>query len=127
MPYRLIQSPSDRSKLRRHEVIAFEKIADFYHTDISVIRTEIGKTPDIIIPNLGTWEIKSPQGNSKNTIENSFKQAKSQSTNVIIDFSRLKMRSDVAMRQIKSYAKKSHKHIKQIKVLTKTGKIIDIT
>ena len=127
MPYLLETDPSDHSKLRRHEEIAFHKIAAFYQTNLKVIRTEIGKTPDIHIPKIGTWEVKSPQGNSKNTIENSFKQAKSQSSNVLIDLSRIKLRSDVAIRQIITYSKKSHKHIKHIKVLTKTGQIIDIS
>lgn len=123
---RIVGNKKSISKLRPHELAAFKKIAEYYKTDIAIIPTSNNSTPDIKIEKIGIWEVKSPKGNSKNTIENSFKQAKNQSANIILDLSRIKMRSDVAIRRIEAYNKKSHKHIKHIKILKKNGEIIDI-
>ena len=86
-------------------------------------RTKKANTPDVIID--GTvWEMKSPTGNSKYTIQNQFKRAAHQSQNLIIDSRRTKLPSKYIEKEIKKQIS-LRKSIKRLKLVTKTGKIIE--
>ena len=56
-------------------------------------------TPDIIIDGI-KWEIKSPQGKSKASLEHAFRKARKQSENITIDLRRSKIVEEVAIKEI---------------------------
>lgn len=78
---------------------------------------------DIMVQGL-PWEIKSPQGSGKKTIENNIQNAAQQSENVIIDLRRCKLPQEKAIREVE-YHLKSSKRIRHIKVITRDEKILD--
>ena len=57
------------------------------------------KTPDFIMGGIA-WEMKSPQGKSKTSLEHIVKKASKQSENIIIDLSHSKMKEDTAIREV---------------------------
>ena len=82
-------------------------------------------TPDMEMLGI-IWEMKSPQGKSKNTIKHTFQKAGHQSSNVIIDLQRCKLADEDALKDIR-YHYKISKRIKRLKVIMKDKKIIDIS
>lgn len=98
-----------------------------YGFDIELVRAANIKgiqMPDIILDGI-PWEIKAPIGGSKNTIKHNIQNAAHQSENVIFDLCRCKLDEDKALSEIKYHYNLS-KHIKRLKVITKSEKIIDI-
>jgi len=71
------------------------------------------------------WEIKSPMGNGKRTIDNNFNEARKQSKNIVIDLRRIKMHQSKANARINFYLSMPH-HFKRVLVITKSKKIIEI-
>jgi hypothetical protein len=71
------------------------------------------------------WEVKSPKGDSKNTIENNLKKASKQSTNIVIDFSRIKMHEQQAFSRLNFELSKAH-HFKRVLAIKKTGEVVSI-
>ena len=82
-------------------------------------------TPDVVIDNV-RWEMKSPTGETKNTIKNNIQNALKQSTNVILDLRRIKRPMEKCMNEIEREFKENKK-IKRILVITKTGKLLDFS
>lgn len=92
--------------------------------DVEFIPAGYMHTPDIRFRGL-EWEIKSPYGSSSRTIENNMRLALKQSSNIIIDLSRMDIPEDKCMREIKrqnSLIRGKHRII----VITKTQKIIEL-
>ncbi len=85
--------------------------------------TPHSKTPDVIISGK-EWEMKSPVGHSKSTLEHSFKKAAKQSENIIIDLRRTKVEEAIAISQLEGLFRKS-KRVKRLKMISKKGKILD--
>ncbi len=86
-------------------------------------KTKRAKTPDVIIDGV-TWEIKSPLGNSKYNIQNQFKRAAHQSRNLIFDSRRTKMTNEYIRNEVAKQMS-VRKSIKKLKLITKSGRIID--
>ena len=84
------------------------------------------KSPDLLIKN-EIWELKSPRGNSKNTIHNIFVTSRKQSYNVIIDLRRCRMNEQNAFARIRDAFNKRRRKKCQLLVITKHGKVIDIS
>ena len=82
-------------------------------------------TPDVVIDNV-RWEMKSPTGETKNTIKNNIQNALRQSTYVILDLRRIKRPMEKCMNEIEREFKENKK-IKRILVITKTGKLLDFS
>jgi len=80
--------------------------------------------PDILIDGR-EWEIKSPSGCSRRTLENNFRKAESQSKNIILDLHRIGISEKIAVSQIKQRFDSHHHKIERIKIITKNNKIID--
>ena len=81
------------------------------------------KTPDIVM--LGTeWEIKSPTGNSKYTIQKQFRRASKQAKNIIIDTRRTKLKDDNIEKAIIIELKK-RSNIKKVILINKKEKVLD--
>lgn len=109
-----------------HEIKAAQILANHFGVQVSFVRIRAGyktKTPDVMIAGV-VWEIKSPTGNSiKSTIKRQFKGLK-QSRSLIIYTVRTKLDDILIIQQVK---KESTFHrIDRIKIITKTGRVIDI-
>ena len=125
MSGRLIFEQKSRSQLRNHELNALLIIQDYFSCDIICLCASSHKSPDIKIKN-ETWELKSPIGDGAKTIENILRKAETQSRNIILDFSRIKMDERQALSRTKYYLKnEKHHQIKKLLIITKKHKIID--
>ncbi|RLP12257.1 VG15 protein [Propionibacterium australiense] len=70
----------------------------------AIDRSQGAKNPDVEIDidgDCGVWEMKSPEGNSKNTIANQFSRARKQSDRMVIDLARCGLPDDLAKDQIR--------------------------
>lgn len=115
----LVDLPKD------HELSAALILAYHFKTDVVFFRPERKKTPDIDV-NGTKWEIKSPTGNGKKTIDNNLRAAHKQSRNIVLDLRRAKLHQSKAIARINYYLSAGSHKIKRLKIITKTQKIIDI-
>ena len=72
------------------------------------------------------WEIKSPCGQSKRTIENNLRKAQKQSGYIIFDLRRLKTDELKAVAQIKREFEKRKRNTLRVLIITKSGQLLDI-
>lgn len=106
-----------------YETSAAIIIAEYFENDVVFIkRTSNSKTADFRIKGV-VWELKSPIGNSKRTIQNNLRRADQQSANIIIDLRRCKMHSSQAMNRIKFELSRANK-ISHLLVIQKNKKVI---
>ncbi|SRR6266536_2773663 len=110
---------------KEHELSAALILAYHFKADVIFLRPETKKTPDIDV-NGTKWEIKSPRGNGKKTIDNNLRAAHRQSRNVVLDLRRAKLHQNKATARINYYLSAGPHKIKHLKIITKTQKIIDI-
>jgi hypothetical protein len=110
---------------KEHELSAALILADHFKVDIIFLRPETKKTPDIDVNGI-KWEIKSPKGNGKKTIDNNLRAAHKQSRNVVLDLRRAKLHQNKAIARIDYYLSAGSHKIQHLKIITKTRKIIDI-
>lgn len=91
---------------------------------IKPVANKSAKTPDII-PDSITWEMKSPTGTGRWTIDNQFKRSKRQSRNLIIDIRRVKMNEAVVVKEVERvfHIKRTVRHVK---LVVKSGRVIDL-
>ena len=85
--------------------------------------TPKAKTPDFMMDGKA-WEMKSPQGKSRVTVEHAFKRAAKQSENIIIDLRRTKIPTD----QTKTALEKlfgSSRRVRNLKVITREQQLLD--
>jgi len=126
MKYRVIVKTSIVDRPKDHEIKAALILANnYFKRDIVFLRPEIYKTPDLEVDNV-RWELKSPIGNGKKTIENNMRTARKQSNRLILDFSRLKLHQVKAISNIKYYLKRYPKQFTQLTVITKDRKLLEI-
>lgn len=81
------------------------------------------KTPDFIM-NKTKWEMKSPRGESRSTLEHAFQAAMKQSTNVVFDLRRTHMLDSKAIRileQLYGYSRS----VRRMIIITKRQKILE--
>ena len=115
--------PQDAPK--DHEMSAALIMANHFKTDIIFLRPDRYKTPDFDI-NGTKWEPKSPTGSGKKTMENNLRSARKQSNRVVIDLRRCRLHQIRALSRIKFYLDTDNHDLQQVKVITKSRKIIDI-
>lgn len=125
MKYQIIIKTGPQDQPRDHELSAALILAYHFKTDVIFLRPERKKTPDIDI-NGTKWEIKSPKGSGKKTIDNNLRAARKQSHNVVLDLQRAKLHQNKAIARVNYYLSAGPHKIKRLKVITKTQKIIDI-
>lgn len=83
---------------------------------IPPVLTPNSKTPDFMMAGQA-WEMKSPSGNSKNTIERSFRKAAKQSENIVLDLRRVKLDTDKAL-EICEKLFNASRRVRKMKVIT---------
>ena len=92
--------------------------------DVEFIPASHMHTPDIKFQGI-FWEIKSPIGSSSRTIENNIRLALKQSSNVIMDLSRMKILESKCLHEIRrqnDLIKRKHR----VMVITKKKKILKL-
>ena len=87
-------------------------------------RTKGAKTADVQIAGV-EWEIKSPTGTSRQTIQRQIIRAARQSHNVIIDLRRCKLPQRVLLVELVKQLE-LHRSIQRLKVITKSGNVLDL-
>lgn len=79
--------------------------------------------PDIMLHGV-PWEIKSPNGRSKNNIKHIIQKAKHQSDSIIIDLRRSTFEEEYAINELKKHFLLS-KRLRRMKIVRKNSIIID--
>ncbi|MDR1016822.1 MAG: hypothetical protein LBL67_05120 [Coriobacteriales bacterium] len=107
-----------------HEIETAKILAKFgHHVEFLVPnRTKGVKTPDIIMDGLA-WEIKSPIGKSRSTIQHAIKRAGHQAHNVILDLRRINLEQSVAISEARRQVAAS-RSIQRLLVVTFSGKTV---
>ncbi len=82
-------------------------------------------TPDILMDGF-EWEIKSPQGNSKRTVENNFRNAVVQSRYIIFDLRRIKLHDNQCVTKLEKEFR-ARRYLKKLLIIKKDGTLIEIT
>ncbi len=123
--YEVIVRTNREDSPKNHELSAALILAYHFKANVVFLRPEMKKTPDIDVDGV-KWEIKSPRGDGKKTIENNLRTARKQSQNIVIDLARSKMHNLRAVSRAKFYIKTEAHDVKRLKIITKTQKIIDI-
>ncbi|MBQ3445646.1 hypothetical protein IJG29_02895 [Candidatus Saccharibacteria bacterium] len=115
------------SKPRPHEKCAASILANHFKSDVIFLKTRQSKNPDLyVIKTNIRWELKSPIGKGKRTIQNNLREANKQSENIIIDFSRIRLSEKQGISRTKEYLRTERHSIKRLKIITKSHQIIDI-
>lgn len=107
----------------QQEISAAQIIVKYFKADIYFVQRSSLRTADIKINGI-FWEIKSPIGNGRRTIQNNLRTASRQSPNVIIDLRRCKMPTNNALARIRNEMTKSCP-IKHLLIITKDEKAVD--
>lgn len=123
--YKVIVDTSEKDRPYDFEMSAAILIANHFKTNIVFLRPTPLKSPDLNI-NGQIWELKSPIGNSKNTIHNSIHTARKQSLNLVIDLRRCKLYEQKAISNIRDCYKKRKRKTGKYVIITKTNEVIDI-
>ena len=88
----------------RFEVSAATILCRHFKRDVRFITRATSRTPDVIIGNI-RWEIKSPTGGGKRTIQHQIHRALSQSNNIVFDARRTKLPITKIRKDLRSYAR----------------------
>jgi hypothetical protein len=123
--YEVIVRTNPEDYPKEHEMSAAFILAYHFKSDVLFLRPERKKTPDIDVRGV-KWEIKSPKGGGKKTIENNLRLARKQSSRIVIDLRRGKLHQTRAIARVRFYLATEAHHIKQLKIITKMRKVIDI-
>ena len=111
------------SEPRPHEKKTAGIIAELFQSDIILMRRFQSKTPDLYVLKTNIrWELKSPTGGSKHTIQNNLRDVNSQSENIILDLTRAKLTDKKGISRAKEFIKTERSRIRRLKVLTKDGR-----
>jgi hypothetical protein len=97
----------------------------YFKSDVVFLHQATYATLDIFVRGVA-WEIKSPLGGGRKTIENNMRTARKQLKNLIIDFSRMKLHQSKAIANIQFYLKHAPGQFTSLIVITKDGKILEI-
>ena len=81
-------------------------------------------TPDILMDGF-EWEIKSPQGNSKRTVENNFRNAVVQSRYIIFDLRRIRLHDNQCVTKLEKEFR-ARRYLKKLLIIKKDGTLIEI-
>lgn len=92
--------------------------------DVTFLPVGIDKSPDILYRGK-EWEIKSPTGSKRRTLENNLRAALRQSSNIIIDLARIHIPEETCLRFLKDRKARLGKKVSII-IVRQNGKIIEL-
>ena len=125
--YKVRYEESGESRPRPHERRIAELLTGHFKSDIIFLRRYSSKTPDLYVLKTNIrWELKSPEGGGKHTIQNNLRSIDRQSENVIIDLSRSKLTDEQGISRTKEFLSKESSRIKRLKIVQKNGTVLDI-
>jgi len=125
MKYEVIVKTDLQDRPEDHELSAALILAAYFKTNVVFLRPTSRKTPDVEID--GTkWEVKSPRGNGKKTIDNNFRTARRQSQNIVVDLRRIKMHQRKAISRVNFFLSSGPHRLKKVLVITKKSEVIEI-
>ena len=125
--FKVAYEESGGSKPRQHERETAELLAQHFQSNLIFMRRYSSKTPDLYVLKTNIrWELKSPTGGGKHTVQNNLREASKQSENIILDLTRSKMTDIQGISRAKEFISNERSHVKRLKVLKKDGTIIDI-
>ena len=111
--------------LQEHE---YKSVKFFLDQGIDVELIPRSKVHNLRMPDISmngvVWEVKAPIGDGKNNAQNTMKNAKDQSRNIIIDLQCCKMDDDRAVKEFEREFLKL-KHLKRLKIIKKNGETVD--
>jgi hypothetical protein len=110
-----------------HEIEVARILTRHFRSDATFIATRIGyrlKSADLLISGV-VWEIKSPIGNSKTTIENQFKAARKQSRSIVLDGRRTKRDDAILLRETTKEVVR-HRSIRRLLFINKIEEVIKV-
>ena len=125
MKYRVIIKTDLKDRPEDHELSAALILAAHFKIDVIFLRPESRKTPDIDV-NGARWEIKSPRGKGKKTVDNNLRAARKQSHNLVVDLRRIKLHKQKVISRINFYLAAGPHKFKRILIITKASKVIEI-
>ena len=111
----------------KHEFETAKFFADM-GKDIVFLKPSTNKgehTPDILMDGF-EWEIKSPPGNSKRTVENNFRNAVVQSRYIIFDLRRIRLHDNQCVTKLEKEFR-ARRYLKKLLIIKKDGTLIEIT
>ena len=123
--YEVIVRTDPEDSPKDHEMSAAVLLAYHFKSDVIFLRPERKKTPDIDVRGV-KWEIKSPKGDGRKTIDNNLRTARKQSHSIVIDLRRAKLHQKKAEARIRYYLVSGPHEIERLKIIAKHRKIIDI-
>ena len=125
--YKIHIEEDGKSKPRPHELIVAEILSEYFKSDVIFLRRISSKTPDLYILKTNIrWELKSPEGAGKHTIQTNLRNASKQSENIILDLHRSKLTKEQAISRTNDFIKNEHSKIKRLKIITKSDQVIDV-
>ena len=112
------------SRLEIHEQQTIDLLLSHgFDIELIVASNQPGsRTPDILMNGV-CWEIKSPCGNSKRTLENNLRRASEQSENIIFDLRRIKLNNLTCIKELEKQFKKRNK-IKRMIIIDQKDRLI---
>ena len=112
--------------LKTHEMKTIDFLIGYGFNIEAIIPayTPKNKNPDILL-NGAVWEMKSPEGNGKYTIQRQVHEAGSQSNKLILDLRRIKKPADKAQSEAVFHFGHS-KSIRRLLIITKDKKLLEI-
>ena len=110
-----------------HEVDAAKVLAQHYQTTVEfLVPVDDYKRKSADIKMLGTvWEIKSPIGGTKSTIQNQFRRASKQAKNIILDIRRTKLNYETIDKRVRFELQK-HPYLKKVILIDNFENVIEI-
>jgi hypothetical protein len=124
MKYKVVVKTDLKDLPKDYELSAALILANYFKSDVIFLRPLKDKTPDIDASGVH-WEIKSPRGSGKKTIDNNFRTARKQSLYIVMDLRRIKMHQQKATSRISFFLSTPHR-FKKVLVITKNQKVIEI-
>lgn len=118
----------DTSKLRvlpeKHEYETARYFADRGHDIVFIPPNNSPKThtPDFMMDGVA-WEVKCPQGKSRRTLENNFRNARLQSDSIIFDLRRSNLPEEKSLVELE-HRFKQKKDVKRLLIIKKNGSIL---
>lgn len=121
--YNIVIPTNMRRRPKIHEESAAVILSKHFSSDVIFIAESGYSSPDIKIGNI-EWELKSPEGASRYTIQNNLRKAGHQSKNVVIDLRRVKIHQKRAIGYINLFLSGASLQLRRVVVITKSEKIL---
>jgi len=122
---KIIISAKLKPRPLQEEIEVAYVLVEYFHCDVEFVERNNNKTPDYKIRNK-YWELKTPRGDGRRTIDNILRDATKQSRNIVLNLQFCKMDQRRVIGKVERYLAVNHSGIDKILVITKTRKVVDI-